>query len=87
MSTLVTALNSMVWSKHSKLPELTKAVAKRIRVACAELAQWGRPWCSYRTPFGYRVQEAGGGAVLKLKSWPWEETKNETERYASAAPS
>jgi hypothetical protein len=23
-----------------------------------EPAQWGRPWCSYRTPFGYGVREA-----------------------------
>jgi hypothetical protein len=25
---------------------------KPLGVACAELAQWGRPWCSYRTPLG-----------------------------------
>jgi hypothetical protein len=26
--------------------------------ARAELVQWGRPWCSYRTPFGCGVREA-----------------------------
>jgi len=25
---------------------------KPLGVACAELAQWGRPWCSYRTLLG-----------------------------------
>jgi hypothetical protein len=37
--------------------------ANPLGAACAELVQWGRPWCSCRTPFGHGVREAGSGAV------------------------
>jgi hypothetical protein len=31
---------------------------KPLGVACAELAQWGRPWCSYRTLLGCGERKA-----------------------------
>jgi hypothetical protein len=39
--------------------------ATRLR-ACAELAQWGRPWYCYRTPLGTRVR--GSAPHKKIKS-------------------
>jgi hypothetical protein len=36
--------------------------------ACAELAQWGRPWCSYRTALlGSRRLQAARGDEEKKK--------------------
>jgi hypothetical protein len=34
--------------------------------ACAELAQWGRPWCCYRTPLGTRVRGSAPHKKLSL---------------------
>jgi hypothetical protein len=40
----------------------SKERVKPLGVACAELAQWGRPWCCYRAPFDNGVR---GGAPHK----------------------
>jgi hypothetical protein len=39
---------------------------KPLGVACAELAQWGRPWCSYRTPLGCGERKAAPHKKLSL---------------------
>ena len=39
---------------------------KPLGVACAELAQWGRPWCSYRTLLGCGERKAAPHKKLSL---------------------
>jgi hypothetical protein len=39
---------------------------KPLGVACAELVQWGRPWCSYRTPLGCGERKAAPHKKLSL---------------------
>jgi hypothetical protein len=54
---------------HSGLCNRRHSSTSRVKplgVACAELTQWGRPWCGYRTPFGYGVREAVPHTKLSL---------------------
>jgi hypothetical protein len=46
--------------------ELPGAGVKPLGVACAELAQWGRPWCSYRTLLGCGERKAAPHKKLSL---------------------
>jgi hypothetical protein len=39
--------------------------------ASASAIQWGRPWCSYRIPFGYGVREAGSGTADEVARGTW----------------
>jgi hypothetical protein len=40
--------------------------SEALGVACAELAQWGRPWCSYRTLLGCGERKAAPHKKLSL---------------------
>jgi hypothetical protein len=49
----------------SSVPRNDQGV-KPLGVACAELAQWGRPWCSYRTLLGCGERKAAPHKKLSL---------------------
>jgi hypothetical protein len=64
----LSALCSLLSVTRRRATGSTRQGVKPLGVACAELAQWGRPWCSYRTLLGCGERKAAPHKKLSLSS-------------------